>query len=76
MSSAITCSNISKSFGNKRVLDNIDLEITAGEIFGLLGPSGAGKTTLIKIITGAACCRQRKGTDWENRIAKTERKRL
>ena len=52
MSGVITCSNISKFFGSKSVLKNIDLEITAGEIFGLLGPSGAGKTTLIKIITG------------------------
>ena len=33
-------------------LDNFSLEIKEGEIFGLLGPSGAGKTTLIKILTG------------------------
>lgn len=71
MSSAITCSNISKSFGNKRVLDNIDLEITAGEIFGLLGPSGAGKTTLIKIITGQLAADRGKA-----RIGKTESQKL
>lgn len=39
-------------FGEKQVLKNINLEIEEGEIFGLLGPSGAGKTTLINLLTG------------------------
>ena len=52
MEKSIIISNISKSFGEKNVLDSISLEIGKGEIFGLLGPSGAGKTTLIKILTG------------------------
>ena len=43
---------ICKSFSGKEVLSGIDLDIGPGKIFGLLGPSGAGKTTLIKIITG------------------------
>ena len=41
-----------KRFADKEVLSGIDLDIKPGMIFGLLGPSGAGKTTLIKIITG------------------------
>lgn len=41
-----------KMFGNRRVLDNVSIGIEKGEILGLLGPSGAGKTTLIKILTG------------------------
>lgn len=49
---AILIQNITKRFGNKTVLDHVDLEIQEGEIFGLLGPSGAGKTTLINILTG------------------------
>lgn len=49
---SIRVENISKSFGDKQVLKDICFEIPFGEIFGLLGPSGAGKTTLIKIITG------------------------
>ncbi|MCX4255342.1 MAG: ABC transporter ATP-binding protein [Oscillospiraceae bacterium] len=49
---AISASNIVKSFGSKRVLDGISFTVRRGQIFGLLGPSGAGKTTLIKILTG------------------------
>lgn len=48
----IYCMNVQKSFSGKKVLSGIDFEIKDGEIFGLLGPSGAGKTTLIKILTG------------------------
>lgn len=48
----IKAKSICKNFGDKKVLDGIDLDIDSGRIFGLLGPSGAGKTTLIKIITG------------------------
>lgn len=49
---AIELKEISKSFGNKKVLNHISFTIEEHEIFGLLGPSGAGKTTLIKILTG------------------------
>lgn len=48
----IFCNNVYKSFSGKNVLSGINLDISEGEIFGLLGPSGAGKTTLIKILTG------------------------
>ena len=48
----INCKNVQKSFSGKKVLSGINLDIEDGEIFGLLGPSGAGKTTLIKILTG------------------------
>ena len=43
---------VGKSFGGKTVLDGIDLSVSRAEIFGLLGPSGAGKTTLVKMIAG------------------------
>ncbi len=52
MSSSIKANGITKKFGEKTVLGGIDIDIQNGEIFGLLGPSGAGKTTLIKILTG------------------------
>ena len=52
----ISANGICKSFADKEVLSGIDLDIKPGKIFGLLGPSGAGKTTLIKIITGQLGC--------------------
>lgn len=52
MENSVVISGIKKSFGEKTVLDNINIDIEKGSIFGLLGPSGAGKTTLIKILTG------------------------
>ncbi len=48
----IQCANVYKSFADKTVLSGVNFDIPSGEIFGLLGPSGAGKTTLIKILTG------------------------
>lgn len=52
MEITIAANNIVKSFGGKKVLDGISFHVRRGQIFGLLGPSGAGKTTLIKILTG------------------------
>jgi len=48
----IEIKDVSKSFSKKPVLKNITLTAPAGEILCLLGPSGAGKTTLIRLITG------------------------
>lgn len=48
----IQCANVYKRYGKKPVLSGIGFEILDGQIFGFLGPSGAGKTTLIKILTG------------------------
>jgi len=46
-------SHISKSYGSSvKAVDDLDLEVTKGEIFGFLGPNGAGKTTTIKIVVG------------------------
>lgn len=44
--------DLSKSYGNLKVLDNVSISCAAGEICGLLGPNGAGKTTLFKILFG------------------------
>lgn len=52
MNKAISIKEISHSFGKKTVLSSISFEVEKGEVFGLLGPSGAGKTTLINILTG------------------------
>ena len=50
--SYIKIQKLTKFFGNKKVLDNIDLDIYKGEIFGILGRSGSGKTTLLCNIIG------------------------
>lgn len=44
--------NLSKKYGKKTALDNVNLSIASGKIIGLLGPNGSGKTTLLKILAG------------------------
>ncbi len=48
----ITIEKLTKRFGEKTVLDRIELQIAAGELFFLLGPSGCGKTTLLRAVAG------------------------
>ncbi len=48
----ITLRNISKSYENNPILQNLDLDIYSGELLTLLGPSGCGKTTLLRMISG------------------------
>jgi ABC-2 type transport system ATP-binding protein len=48
---AIRATGLRKSFGDKVVLDGIDLKVTAGTVFALLGPNGAGKTTTVQILS-------------------------
>jgi ABC-2 type transport system ATP-binding protein len=48
---AIAASGLRKAFGDKVVLDGIDLEVGKGTIFSLLGPNGAGKTTTVNVLT-------------------------
>jgi phosphonate transport system ATP-binding protein len=50
---ALELARVSKSFGSRVVLEDIDLLMPAGQVAALLGPSGAGKTTLLRILTGA-----------------------
>lgn len=52
MKSVIYMDHIRKSFNNKTVLKDVSFSVDEGEIFGFLGPSGAGKTTIINILTG------------------------
>lgn len=48
---AIEIKNISKSYGELKALDNVSFEVKKGELFGLIGPDGAGKTTLFRLLT-------------------------
>ena len=44
--------NVSVSYGNRLILDNINFKINEGQIFGMLGPNGVGKSTIFNLITG------------------------
>ncbi|MBW4689630.1 MAG: ABC transporter ATP-binding protein [Komarekiella atlantica HA4396-MV6] len=48
----IELKGVSKSFGSHKVLDNVDLTIYRGEALGIIGPSGTGKSTILRIIAG------------------------
>lgn len=52
MENIIEIKGLTKSYRNKRALNNISLDIEKGKVIGILGPNGSGKTTMIKIITG------------------------
>ena len=52
MTSVIEINNLTKKFGDLKAVDNVSFSIKKGELFGLLGPNGSGKTTMIKMLTG------------------------
>ena len=52
LNSIIEFENISLSYGSRLILDNINFKINEGQIFGMLGPNGVGKSTIFNLITG------------------------
>jgi len=48
----ISLKNVSKTFQNKKVIDNVSLDIYAGETFIIMGCSGSGKSTLLRVMNG------------------------
>lgn len=48
----ISARGVSKSLGGRRLFENVDVDLGAGDCLGLLGPNGSGKTTLIRVLTG------------------------
>ncbi|WP_227936137.1 heme ABC transporter ATP-binding protein [Alkalihalobacillus deserti] len=48
----ITCDNITIQYGQKKVVKNLSFEVSQGEMFGIIGPNGSGKTSLLKAIGG------------------------
>jgi ABC-2 type transport system ATP-binding protein len=56
MTSLISATNVTKTFGNLRAVDNVSFELEKGRITGLIGPNGAGKTTLLKAVLGLTDC--------------------
>jgi ABC-2 type transport system ATP-binding protein len=59
---AIKTINLTKSFENNQAVDNLNLEIRRGELFGLVGPDGAGKTTIMRLLS--AILRPTSGDAW------------
>ena len=49
---AVTLKNLFKSYGDRVVVNDVSLEVRAGEFFSMLGPSGCGKTTTLRMIGG------------------------
>ena len=52
INSIVEFDNVSLSYGNRLILDNINFNINEGQIFGMLGPNGVGKSTIFNLITG------------------------
>ena len=52
MDHAVTATGLVKRFGDRRVVDGVDLEVPRGSIYGVLGPNGAGKTTTLRMVLG------------------------
>ena len=71
---AIQLKNISKSYDKVQALEDISFDVKEGELFGLIGPDGAGKTTLFRILTTLLIADEGKATvagfDVINRLQK------
>ena len=52
INSIVEFENVSLAYGNRLILDNINFKINEGQIFGMLGPNGVGKSTIFNLITG------------------------
>ena len=49
---AVTANGIVKRFGERRVVDGVDMMVPRGSVYGVLGPNGAGKTTTLRMLLG------------------------
>jgi ABC-2 type transport system ATP-binding protein len=70
METMILAHHLNKSFGDTKAVVDLDLQVSAGEIYGLVGPDGAGKTTTMRTLCGALeIDKDREGVESEIRIA-------
>lgn len=74
---AISTQKLTRRFGELTAVDNVDLQVTAGQFFGFLGPNGAGKSTTIKMLTGLLAPTSGKmellGMDFSERMVEVKR---
>ena len=66
LKSIIEFNNVTLSYGNRIILDNISFKINEGQIFGMLGPNGVGKSTIFNLITGLITPKHGKINDGED----------
>ena len=52
MNTVIDVQHVTKTYGGRRAVDDVSLQVEEGEIFGILGPNGAGKTTTVECVAG------------------------
>jgi ABC-2 type transport system ATP-binding protein len=52
LETVLTISSLTKDFGRLRAVNNLNLEVTSGQVFGMLGPNGSGKTTTLGMLMG------------------------
>lgn len=74
VASAVSISNLVKTFGSFRALDGLDLLVETGEVHGFLGPNGSGKTTTIRVLLGlihadSGTVERLDGDPWRPRLA-------
>lgn len=68
--SVIRCVNLTRKFGNLTAVNNLNIDIPQGEIFGLVGPDGAGKTTTMRLLTGILDPTEGEGWVYDKHIVK------
>lgn len=57
--------HLTKTYGNKRVVDDLSLHVAPGEICGFIGPNGAGKTTTLSSSASRRCCMRGSMRVWD-----------
>ena len=67
-------SGLTKTYGRKKAVDNVDLKIRKGDIYGFVGRNGAGKTTVIKLIAGLAAPREGVITLFDGKLSEGRKK--
>lgn len=69
MEYVIETSGLAKRYGSKMAVDHMSVHVKPGDIYGLIGKNGAGKTSLMKLLWGLPCRRRRNPFVWQYRPA-------